>query len=199
MRLILVRHGQTNDNIRRIMQGENGAPLNEEGFEQARRVGERFAHESIDILVSSPQARAMQTAMMIAQNHSHLHPIPMALLQERHAGQTVGMTYEEFGAKSLADPGGHIGFRPLGGESMLDTAQRAKMWHEQMIRQWSGYTVLAVSHGGFIRAYLCWMKHGVVDERSWNYKHDNTGVSIVDLTGNRPKVRTMNDISHLKL
>lgn len=198
MRLILIRHGQTDDNVRRVMQGQEGAPLNEEGFEQARRVGERFAHEQIDVLVSSPQIRAMQTAMIIARNHAHLYPIPMALLQERHAGETSGMTYEAFGDLATTDPGGHIGYRPMGGESMIDTSRRAQAWHYQMTKQWSGYTVLAVSHGGFIRAYLGWLKHGLVDERSWDYKHENTGVSIVDLSGARPKVRQINDISHLQ-
>ncbi len=197
MRLILVRHGQTNDNVRRVMQGEQGAPLNDEGWEQARRVAERFSQTPIDMLVASPIERAMQTAMTIARNHGHLHPIPMALLRERSAGETTGLSYEEFGALSVADSGGHTGFRPRGGESLRDVGRRASFWHEAMMRQWHGQTIMAVTHGGWLRAYLSWLKHGVVDTRSWKYKHDNTGVSLVDLSGTRPVVKLLNDISHL--
>lgn len=198
MRLILIRHGQTNDNVRRVMQGEEGAPLNEEGAEQARRVSERFAYEPIDLLVASPIPRAMATAMIIARHHPHLTPIPMTILRERSAGETTGLSYEAFGTLSLADPGGHIGFRPVGGESLRDVGRRARLWHEAMLRQWSGQTVLAVSHGGFIRSYLGWLMHGRVNQRSWDYKHDNTGVSIVDLSGPRPYIETLNDIEHLR-
>lgn len=197
MRLILIRHGLTNDNVRRVMQGEQGAPLNEEGIEQARRVSERFAHDQIDLIVSSPQARAMQTAMIIARNHRHLHPIPMALLQERHAGDTVGLDYKEFSRLSGEHTEGHHHYRPPAGESLLDVGVRARLWHEFMMRQYFGLTIIAVTHGRFLMPYLAWLKYGTIDHRSDKFKSANTGVSVVNAMGPRPRLEDFNDTSHL--
>ena len=66
MRIYLVRHGQTNDNIKNIMQGWKDTPLNDQGRLQANALVSFFREESIDIVYSSDLSRALETAQIIA-------------------------------------------------------------------------------------------------------------------------------------
>ncbi|WAP51456.1 histidine phosphatase family protein [Arthrobacter sp. ATA002] len=65
-RLVLVRHGETNWNQERRLQGHTDNPLNLVGRAQAREAGRLLAADSWDVLVSSPLLRAVQTARHIA-------------------------------------------------------------------------------------------------------------------------------------
>ena len=60
--ILLVRHGETVDNARQIMQGQTQGELNERGREQARQVAERLAKEHVDAVIASDLRRAIQTA-----------------------------------------------------------------------------------------------------------------------------------------
>lgn len=64
MKLFIVRHGQTDLNKEKRAQGRKGLPLNKIGIEQAYELKEKFDKENIkfDIVFSSPQERAIQTA-----------------------------------------------------------------------------------------------------------------------------------------
>ena len=87
--IILVRHGETVDNARQIMQGQTQGELNEKGREQARQVAERLADEPLDAIVASDLHRAIQTAEIIAAPHS-MTVQTTALLRERDWGSFTG-------------------------------------------------------------------------------------------------------------
>ena len=67
--IFLVRHGETVDNARQIMQGQTQGCLNDKGREQAEQVAGRLAGEQIDAVVASDLNRAIQTAEIIAAPH----------------------------------------------------------------------------------------------------------------------------------
>lgn len=69
MRLILVRHGQTEWNQLGIIQGRTDIPLNDTGIVQARAAGEWLSQRRIDAVYSSPMQRAFDTATEIARPH----------------------------------------------------------------------------------------------------------------------------------
>lgn len=69
MRLILVRHGQTEWNQLGIIQGRTDIPLNDTGIMQARAAGEWLSQRRIDAVYSSPMQRAFDTATEIARPH----------------------------------------------------------------------------------------------------------------------------------
>ena len=66
IRLLLVRHGQTEGNVLGLYQGRTDVDLNEVGQEQARKLAQRLASEKIDGIYSSDLKRAMQTAEAVA-------------------------------------------------------------------------------------------------------------------------------------
>ena len=87
--IFLVRHGETVDNARQIMQGQTQGRLNEQGRAQAEAVAQRMAKESVDVVVSSDLRRAVQTAEIIAQPHG-LSVVTTPLLRERDWGSFTG-------------------------------------------------------------------------------------------------------------
>jgi broad specificity phosphatase PhoE len=69
MRLIIIRHGETNDNANGICQGQNDSPLSENGIAQAKSLALRFKDRKIDAVYSSDLQRAANTALEILKFH----------------------------------------------------------------------------------------------------------------------------------
>ena len=87
--LYLVRHGETVDNVNRIMQGQTQGELTEKGREQAREVAERMAAVHIAAFVSSDLKRAYDTCRIIAAPHG-MDILTTPLLRERDWGGFTG-------------------------------------------------------------------------------------------------------------
>ncbi|MFC2664574.1 MAG: histidine phosphatase family protein, partial [Prevotella histicola] len=87
--LYLVRHGETVDNARHIMQGQTQGQLNDNGIRQAEEVAERMRTEQIDAFVSSDLRRSIHTCEIIAQPHN-ASVVTTPLLRERDWGSFTG-------------------------------------------------------------------------------------------------------------
>ena len=87
--IYLVRHGETVDNARQVMQGQTQGELNETGRQQAETVAKRLATEQIDAVVASDLRRAIQTAEIISVRHG-LPVTTTSLLRERDWGGFTG-------------------------------------------------------------------------------------------------------------
>ncbi len=66
MNIYVVRHGQTRLNEEGRMQGRNGEPLNKNGIKQAKKLSKELEKVKFDLVISSPQTRAIQTAIIIS-------------------------------------------------------------------------------------------------------------------------------------
>lgn len=64
MKIYLIRHGQTDMNKERRLQGRHGLPLNDVGKQQAKNLSEKLSGIKFDYVYSSPQERAIQTAQI---------------------------------------------------------------------------------------------------------------------------------------
>jgi probable phosphoglycerate mutase len=150
--LIWVRHGQTQWNVDRRVQGQLNPPLNTEGLRQAQSVAHRLVNEApFDALVSSDSARAMQTAQAISAALNLPISGYYAELRERYMGRLEGLTHEE--AEMTYGPD----FRQLtlGRESTEHLHMRAVLAAELIIAQHSQHQrILVTSHGGLIKAFL---------------------------------------------
>ncbi len=92
--LILVRHGETDWNAERRLQGHLDIPLNATGLSQAQALGQALRHEQLDALFVSDLQRAMQTAAPIGAAHG----LPLQIdagLRERCYGAFEGLLYDE--------------------------------------------------------------------------------------------------------
>jgi len=97
MKLIITRHGETEENKKRIIQGHLPGILSEAGKGQAEKLAERLKDEKIGLIVSSDLARAFDTAKIVAKFHSDIDLTLDKRLRERFLGELQGKTKKEVG------------------------------------------------------------------------------------------------------
>ena len=141
--ILLVRHGETIDNARQIMQGQTQGELNEKGREQAQQVAERLAGEQVDAVVASDLHRAVQTAEIIAAPHG-LSVQKLPLLRERDWGGFTGRYIPELKGEVWPDD--------IESEEAL--LERARQFLLYMTATYPGKRVVAVGHGITNKAIL---------------------------------------------
>lgn len=156
--IYLLRHGETVWNTERRMQGRQDSPLNLHGIGQARALGgllgELLEGSTEYRIVSSPQGRAWQTAVIVA---GELGAPPQDILTDPRLaelayGQWEGFTIEEIKAQQR-EAGAHRAtdrwnIAAPGGESYADVAVRTKSWLSEISES---EQVIAVCHGGTSR------------------------------------------------
>ena len=199
MRLILIRHGQTDYNVARLIQGSGvDAHLNDVGHAQARKVGQRFISASIDHIYSSDQKRAEQTMQYIAQHHQNIKPILHPSLRERSAGVFEGKHYRYYDFfRKIARSAWH-NFRPWGAESMEQLQKRVVLWYEEIKRKHAGETIVVVTHGAVINALsLHIMKKELTSENAKSVAAKNTAVFEFNHTDTGIDIIRINCVQHL--
>ena len=138
--LYLVRHGETFDNVNRIMQGQTQGELNENGVCQAEELAERLKDELIDAFLSSDLQRSIQTCERIARPHG-LAVTTTPLLRERDWGSFTGQYIPNLA--NLNDPT----LWPDDIESLDALKVRAKEFLAWLKEEYPEKKVLAVGHG----------------------------------------------------
>ena len=146
--LYLVRHGETFDNVNRIMQGQTQGELNENGVCQAEELAERLKDELIDAFVSSDLQRSIQTCERIARPHG-LAVTTTPLLRERDWGSFTGQYIPNLA--NLNDPT----LWPDDIESLDALKVRAKEFLAWLKEEYPEKKVLAVGHGIINKAIQC--------------------------------------------
>ena len=134
--LYLVRHGETVDNARQIMQGQTQGELNENGILQARRVGEEWKDRHLDAVIASDLKRSVDTAKIIAEAH-HLEVVTTPLLRERDWGSFTGRYIPELKGEVWPDDI----------ETLENLLSRAGEFIAFVRETFPGKKVLAVGHG----------------------------------------------------
>jgi probable phosphoglycerate mutase len=143
--ILLARHGETDWNRERRVQGHSDTPLNETGREQARTLAGALAGEPLDAVYSSDLARARETAEIVAAAHG-LEVRTDAELRERNFGSWEGLTDVEIHERHGSDWSRHDG--------ETDEQVRARVLGavDRIAAAHPGEEVLVVSHGGALNA-----------------------------------------------
>ena len=150
-----MRHGQTDWNIGRRLQGQRDIPLNETGIAQAREAGERFAAAGLrfDTVMASPLSRAIDTAVLVTGAEK-----ASLLLDER----LMEIGYGDYEGALIGDLGGamwafirdpeHVPPPPTV-ETIASLMERTGAFLRDL-RDAEGDSILVVTHGVTIRALL---------------------------------------------
>jgi len=159
-KIIIVRHGETDFNVEKILQGHLDTFLNANGLDQANRVAEKLIKDEVDIILSSDSKRTYFTALTIAKKLNKKVETTF-LLRERYFGKLEGMTFDEirkvmwcFGYEN-AELNQLIEGRSkkFGVENNKEMQIRLKKLLNQ-IKKYKNKTVVLVTHGGTIRELL---------------------------------------------
>ncbi len=153
--LSLVRHGQTDWNLARRIQGSTDIPLNAQGREDARTAARALAVHPHDAIYASPLLRARQTAEIIADELGLPAPELLPDVREREFGEGEGMLVVDF----LAQYGDW--HAPVPGAETLDGAgERALLALHEIARHARrrsaphAESLIVVTHGGILRSLL---------------------------------------------
>ncbi|MCU1477983.1 MAG: phosphoglycerate mutase [Subtercola sp.] len=160
--LALVRHGQTDWNLAKRIQGSTDIPLNATGRAEAKATAEILAESQWDGILTSPLGRAVETAEIIANIIDLGEPEAVEALVERHYGEAEGLEFDElhrlYPAQS-AVPGRetHAQVRRRVHEALMEIAEKRP-----------GQSLIVVAHGGVISSLVRFATDGArprADER----------------------------------
>lgn len=179
LRLVLVRHGQTDANLNHMLQGQSDGELNVTGIQQVQELGRHLKGFRIDQVITSTMRRAHDTAAAIAQYH-HLPVMTNPLIVEWNCGVLDGVPAEVFRKKLQESNVLLSSFRPEGGETLLEVQQRAAAFLSDVIANYQDQTVLVCSHGDFMRTLMSLLLQISIEEASGIY-FDNASYSILEL------------------
>lgn len=196
MRLILVRHGETNENVNGISQGHLNSKLNEKGIKQAKAVAERLKNEKIDFVYSSDLDRAVTTCGEIMKFHPKVNVVQTRILREQCKGVYEGKCHtirDDFLKKQKIK---YFEFKPEGGESIIDLWEKVIPFFDVLREKHRDKSVLVVSHGGPLACILSFL-HNDTASNFWKYHMNNTGLSFIEIDGSKCKFYKLNCEEHL--
>jgi len=186
----IVRHGETDGNVKRIQQGHMDFPLNENGVQQAKKRAQDLKKIHFDHAFSSDLIRAHKTAEIIALEHDLVATTTKAL-RERNYGKFEGISTDDFTDEintlfekwhGLAESEWlrHRVDETVGtGEEVVS---RALLFLREIAVSYPGKTILTVCHGGLMRdllVHLGWSKQAELRR----YAIQNTGYFVLETDG----------------
>ncbi|KDE32297.1 MULTISPECIES: histidine phosphatase family protein [Bacillus] len=185
--ICLVRHGETDWNAAKRIQGRTDIPLNDTGKWQAEQTGLYLKDAHWDVVISSPLSRAKETAHLILQ-HVHAPLVIMDDFIERDYGDAEGMSFEE--RQKLFPNKQYPNMEPLSAlqDRMLEGIEKVRATYPDK-------RVLIVAHGAAIHALLTSLadeQMGIKDTRL-----ENACLNYVEWTDGEWKVNDYNVVSHL--
>lgn len=153
MAIALIRHGATVLNETGRLQGRSDLGLSTSGAMQIQRIAEGVNRGATHKIYASPLRRSVQTAEIIAAQLS-LPVCVSPLLIERDLGILEGLTVAEALTRAGAETDDPFdpGYRPSGGESLLDVSRRAGTFLHQLVEESDGACV--VVHAAWLRAAM---------------------------------------------
>lgn len=176
MKLYVARHGQTVWNAENRVCGISNIDLTPKGIEQANELAKIVANENVDIILTSPLNRAVDTGKIVSAYCN----IPM-YIEDRLIEQNYGI-YEGVDRKNpdfLANKR-NFAYRYPKGESMMQTAYRVYGLLEDIKEKYAGKNVLFISHGGVCRIINTYFKDMTNDE-FFNYTLKNACLEEYEL------------------
>lgn len=200
MRLIVIRHGETEWNVQHRYQGQLDSPLTAKGRQQAEAIGERLKSFQFDRIVSSDLGRAVDTCRAIAQHHESTPWDQDSGLRERNFGALAGYTRAEAAEKFPNEEEGYlhggVDYIIPDGESLRDVFHRAGNTFDAIAERYQGQTVCIVTHGGILGMFL---RHaiGIPVEQARAYKFINAAYNEFSFEDGRWLLHTWGDASHL--
>ena len=186
----IVRHGETEGNTQKVIQGHTDTPLTEKGIEQAHSIREQLSHINFSAVYSSDLGRAVHTAQIFI-NGGDLNHITTPHLRERCFGKYESFPYAKMHVQTenlynilTSMPYEKRKTMKLEEDIECDEEliQRFKIFIEETIGNYKGENILVISHGGFMKVLLLELMREN-HEYVMTGKFDNTGYIKLTVNG----------------
>lgn len=162
MKLYVMRHGQTDWNVLRKIQGRTDIELNETGMKQAQKAKEEFSQYGIDLILSSPLKRAKKTAEIISEG-TEIPILYEKQIVERNFGDFEGCDPRKVEKFRKNNEGWEyfwnytVNSKEYHMESVVEICDRVWNFLDEIKEKYQEKNVLLVTHGGtakVINAYF---------------------------------------------
>lgn len=187
MELILVRHGETEENIRGMYIGWSDVPLNENGQRQACLAKDKLKEEPISRIFCSPLKRAADTAKKINLEHG-IDIEYIEKLKERNFGIWECLTWSEIKNQYPSEydllEKDWKGYCITDGESSKMAYDRVVSFINELLAVDSDEVILIVSHSGCIRMIISYLL-GLGIEGDWRFKIDNGKITKININSEK--------------
>jgi len=199
--LYIVRHGETNENLNHVIQGQTDSSLNETGKQQAKNISEKLKNIKFDNIFSSDLSRAKETADIIAINRQIAIQTTKSL-RERNWGRLEGKStelahqIEKLKAKLTENEKNTYKPHPEI-ESDEEIISRFITFLREIAVGYKGKTILIVGHGGLNRTILFHFLNMDLNG-FWKIKQDNCCLNIIDLNKPASRVSLLNSTCFLR-
>lgn len=181
--LVLVRHGETDSNVRGTYLGWVDVPLNKNGINQAKIAGSKLKNEKFDLCFASPLKRAFKTAEIILEGQA----LPVQTddrLKERNFGIWDDMTFLEISQKYPEEHKKWLqdinNYEIEGGESFGHSYYRNVEFTDLLIKEYQNKKILIVTHTGCIRNIFAYLT-GLGMDGVWRFKIDNATINRLEI------------------
>ena len=198
--ITLVRHGETEWNVLRRLQGRQNSELTPYGLEQAELTAEALKNRNFDILYTSDLKRALVTAEIINRYHN-LEVKVDSTLSERNFGVMEGLTSGELQDKYPEVYSNYLvrkeDYQIPGGESLVVFTERVRQSMENIIRNYKGKRILIITHGGILDCVMrIIFNYPLSAPRSFSIY--NASINRISVTNDEWFLEVWGDISHQK-
>jgi len=196
--IYLIRHGETGHNREGRVQGFTESELSDLGREQARRLSVRLRHAGIHAAVSSPLARAVDTARIALDGtvpfeiREGLREINLGAWEGRVAGE-IRASYPK-DVKLWFDKPSRV--RIEGAETIGQFRRRVTRTMNEVREAYGDQTIAVFVHGGVICSYLTSLLGMRLDD-IWRFKIRNGSLTRVTFPKNKPRIDLLGDVHHL--
>ncbi len=200
LRLIVVRHGETDWTREGRYTGSRDVPLNPLGLKQGDATAAALGGRFVAAVYASPLERARTSAEIIAKPH-RLEVAVEPAFREMTFGAWEGLTRDEVAA---AFPDGHRTWRetphlalPPGGETLAQVRVRVAEALGELRAQHAGETVVLVTHGVVMRL-LVLEALGLGPDRLWSLEASPAGITELEYEADWVTIHRMNTLVHLE-
>lgn len=200
MRLIIVRHGESEWNRIGRYQGQQDAPLSELGMRQAEALAARLQREPLDAIFASPLQRAARTAQAIARHHPQvILAFEPALLEIGHGDWEGLMAEEVIGryAEGLYEWRWHPTRAQMpNGESFSNILKRVLDFKERLCHEYGGQNVLISTHDVVVKILVA-DALGMNMDRINRIWVTNASISVIEYGDDLPYLISLSEACHL--
>ncbi|MHC1724389.1 MAG: histidine phosphatase family protein [Aminipila sp.] len=200
MDIYLVRHGQTEWDEERRMQGSENSDMTAMGKEDSKYLAKELSRTEFSQIYSSPLGRAMETAKYIKMGRTQ-EIMTFEAFREMSLGEWEGRLDSDVKAKYPEEHNNfwnrpHI-FKPAGGETFEELRERVQKGLEELIKAAVGDRILVVTHPLVIRTILCIVHDYPLDDFWKTPFLKSTSLTVLRVDDGAIESAVEGDVSHL--
>lgn len=194
MKIVLVRHAETPENIEGKLQGIHHDGFTEKGYQHLRDLKKQLDLYYFDIAFVSDLPRTLETAKYVLYRRENII-LEEKLIREKSSGTFAGIPVKDVNWDVLS--GNFSTRKPPGGESLNDVQRRVNKFLNKL-QKTNHKNVLVVSHGTFLKL-LTGRIMGLDTKKSiFNHFIEHCSISTLKFTDNKFTILKLNSTTHLK-